>query len=161
MSPIFRPKNPTFLHQPFRELGTNWLFQMTAIAIGVLSMPSDRPRLPEYSVQENSENWQIFGSGQSQKKKKGREWVLDGCPCKSSVLKREISQNPAYLDPSRGLKGPKREKKTKKKNIFLHLRRIFLIQLPLYSSRIKQPEKMASKKILRLFTKINQRKVQN
>ena len=60
MSTIFRPQNRTFLHQPFRELGTNCLFQVTTIAIAVPLMPADRSRLPEWHVQENSENLPIF-----------------------------------------------------------------------------------------------------
>ena len=50
---IFGPKNQTFLHGPFRELGTNGLFQVTITAIGVLFQPSDHSRLLNWSNKKN------------------------------------------------------------------------------------------------------------
>ena len=57
---IFGPKNPTFLHGPFRELGTNWLFQVTTTAIGVLFQPSDYSRLPTWSNRKSLNFWFKF-----------------------------------------------------------------------------------------------------
>ena len=60
-------------------------------------MPADRSRLPEWSVQENSENLSFLEAGPTSFWMFGREWVLDGWPRENSGLKRNISQNRAYI----------------------------------------------------------------
>ena len=57
---IFGPKNPTFLHGPFRELGTNWLFQVTTTAIAVLFQPSEFSRLLNWSNRKSLNFWPKF-----------------------------------------------------------------------------------------------------
>ena len=57
---IFGPKNPTFLHGPFRELGTNWLFQVTTTAIAVLFQPSEFSRLLNWSNRKSRDFWPKF-----------------------------------------------------------------------------------------------------